>query len=166
MDTSANEIAAVHGSGGDWMEVTPGEVFKIRTSATDTDGIYTILEIIAEPRNGVPMHVHANEEECFVVLEGSLHLTQGEDRLNLLAGDVATVRRGTPHAWCNLSDRPARFLVIFSPGAMEKTFRRIGSMKAADFSAISESAESDGSTIVGPPPYGNIYSVLSPRPRP
>ncbi|MDY6962614.1 MAG: cupin domain-containing protein, partial [Pseudomonadota bacterium] len=100
MDTSANEIAAVHGSGGDWMEVTPGEVFKIRTSATETDGIYTILEIIAEPRNGVPMHVHANEEECFVVLEGSLHLTQGEDRLNLLAGDVATVRRGTPHAWC------------------------------------------------------------------
>lgn len=166
MDTSANEIGAVHSNDGDWMEVTPGEIFKIRTSASETDGVYTMLEIIADPRNGVPMHVHANEEECFVVLEGNLHLTRGEDRLNLFAGDAATVRRNTPHAWCNLSHRPVRFLVIFSPGAMEKAFRRIGSMTDADFSAISETAEGDGSTIVGPPPYGNIYSILSPRPGP
>jgi quercetin dioxygenase-like cupin family protein len=153
------------GASSEWLEITPGERFKFRTSATETDGIYMTLEIIADPRNGVPMHVHANEEECFIVLEGSLYLVNGDQRLNLSAGDVATVKRGTPHAWCNISENSARFLIVFTPGNMEKTFRRIGLMKGGDLAAISETAESDGSTIVGPPPFDDIYSVLSPRPQ-
>jgi mannose-6-phosphate isomerase-like protein (cupin superfamily) len=153
------------GAESGWLEITPGERFKIRTSATETGGVYMTLEIIADPRNGVPMHVHANEEECFIVLEGSLHLVNGDERLNLSVGDVATVKRGTPHAWCNISQNIVRILIVFTPGHMERAFRRIGLMKGGDLTAISESAESDGSTIVGPAPFDDIYSVLSPRPK-
>jgi protein-S-isoprenylcysteine O-methyltransferase Ste14 len=39
----------------------PGERFKIRTSAKETKGIYTMLEVVADPRNGVPIHVHNNQ---------------------------------------------------------------------------------------------------------
>lgn len=165
MNNSANSIAASKDVSSEWVEIIPGERFKIRTSANDTEGIYTILEIMADPRNGVPLHTHANEEEHFVVLEGHLHLVNDGKRLDLSAGDSATVKRCTPHAWCNTSDSIVRFLVVFSPGHMERTFRRIASMVAGDLASISESAESDGSSIVGPPPFANIYSVLSPRPR-
>tara|TARA_R110002020_G_scaffold6321_7_gene26594 strand:- start:1761 stop:2261 length:501 start_codon:yes stop_codon:yes gene_type:complete len=164
MTTLANTMPAPQSPGGAWFEVTPGERFKIRISALDTEDVYATLEITAEPRNGVPMHTHANEEECFVVVEGSLSLVNGAQKLTLSAGDVATVKRGTPHAWANLSDSKVRFLVIFAPGNMEKTFRRISAMTSSDFAAISESAESDGSTIIGPPPFDDIYSVMSPRP--
>ncbi|MBP2551575.1 putative cupin superfamily protein [Neorhizobium galegae] len=160
------KIPGDHGGESEWHEITPGERFRIRTSVVETDGLYMTLEIIADPRNGVPMHVHANEEECFIVLEGSLHLVNGDQRLNLSAGDVATVKRGTPHAWCNISEKSVRILIVFAPGHMERTFRRIGSMKGKDLTAISQSAESDGSTIVGPPPFDDIYSVLSARPMP
>ncbi|MGX9963092.1 cupin domain-containing protein [Roseomonas sp. F4] len=144
--------------------MTPGERFTIRTSIAQTGGIYTMLEIIADPRNGVPMHVHAHEEEHFVILEGSLHLMMGDRQRELGAGDTATVLRGTPHAWANLSDGIVRMLIIFSPGQIEETFRLIGTMQGKDFSAIAASNEAGGSMIVGPSPFAGIHSIMSPRP--
>ncbi len=150
----------------EWWEVTPGEKFTIRTSVKETGGLYTMIEVTAESRNGVPVHTHANEEEHFIVLEGNVHLTNGDQSLTLSTGDSATVKRGTPHAWCNLSDSRVRMLIIFSPGHMEEVFRLIGSTDGGDLAAIAESAKRGGSTIVAPPPFENIYSVMSPRPRP
>lgn len=164
MDSMLNEKPTVSDESGEWWEVTPGERFTIRTSVKQTTGLYTMIEVTAESRNGVPVHTHANEEEHFIVLEGSVHLTNGDQNLTLSAGDSATVKRGTAHAWCNLSDGPARMLIIFSPGDMEEAFRLIGSMDGGDLAAIAESAKSGGSTIVGPPPFENVYSVMSPRP--
>lgn len=164
MDSMLNEKPTVSDESGEWWEVTPGERFTIRTSVKQTTGLYTMIEVTAESRNGVPVHTHANEEEHFIVLEGSVHLTNGDQNLTLSAGDSATVKRGTAHAWCNLSDGPARMLIIFSPGDMEEAFRQIGSMDGGDLAAIAESAKSGGSTIVGPPPFENVYSVMSPRP--
>lgn len=164
MDSMLNEKPTVPDESGEWWEVTPGERFTIRTSVKQTAGLYTMIEVTAESRNGVPVHTHANEEEHFIVLEGSVHLTNGDQSLTLSAGDSATVKRRTAHAWCNLSDGPARMLIIFSPGDMEEAFRLIGSMDGGDLAAIAESAKSGGSTIVGPPPFENVYSVMSPRP--
>lgn len=166
MKTSARNLPVSPDAASQWFEVTPGERFVIRASVAETEGRYTMLEVVADPRNGVPMHVHANEEEHFVILEGRVHLACGDEAVELSAGDAVTVRRGTPHAWCNLSDRLVRMLIIFSPGNLERTFRLIGSLKGADLQAVLESNDGDGSTIVGPPPFEGIYSVLSPRPRP
>ncbi|MDH4441003.1 MAG: cupin domain-containing protein [Rhizobium sp.] len=164
MDTMSHTLPADPDTSGEWWEVTPGEKFTIRTSVKQTGGLYTMIEVTAESRNGVPLHTHANEEEHFIVLEGRVHLTNGDQSLSLSAGDSATVKRDTPHAWCNLSDSDARMLIIFSPGDMEEAFRLIGSIDDGDLAAIAESAKSGGSTIVGPPPFENIYSVMSPRP--
>ncbi|MCS4244970.1 quercetin dioxygenase-like cupin family protein [Rhizobium sp. BIGb0125] len=166
MDASVKMVNKCPGDDSEWWEVTPGERFTIRTSVAVTGGLYTMIEVTAESRNGVPVHTHANEEEHFIVLEGSIHLTNGNQSVTLSAGDSATVKRGARHAWCNLSDNPARMLIIFSPGHMEQAFRLIGSLEGGDLSAIAESAENGGSTIVGPPPFDNIYSVMSPRPSP
>lgn len=165
MDKMLNETKAPALAPEEWWEVTPGERFTIRTSVRQTAGLYTMIEVTAESRNGVPLHTHANEEEHFIVIEGIVHLTNGEQRVTLSAGESATVRRGTVHAWCNLSDSLARMLIIFTPGEMEEAFRAIGSMADGDLAAITDSAKSGGSTIIGPPPFDNIYSVMSPRPK-
>lgn len=89
----------------------------------------------------------------------------GDEKLVLSAGGSATVKRGTAHAWCNLGEKPVQMLMIFSPGHMEKTFRLIGSLKDGDLAAFAELADGGGSTIVGSPPFDNVYSVISPRPK-
>jgi mannose-6-phosphate isomerase-like protein (cupin superfamily) len=109
----------------EWSEVTRGERYVIRTTSEETNGAYSMLEIVADPRNGVPMHIHHNEEEHFIILEGKAFIVNGDSRAEVGAGSSVTIGRGVPHAWCNLSeDVPLRMLVVFSPGGLEELFRK------------------------------------------
>jgi len=148
---------------GQWWVATPGELMKIRITSDETAGVYTIFEALADPRNGVPMHVHANEDEHFLVLEGTLHVANGDERLDVPAGAAVTVKKGIPHAWANLGKTPVRFLIVFLPGRIEEMFREVA---AAEGDVVLSSAASDrfGTIIVGPTLGQGIYSFVSPRP--
>ncbi len=119
---SSKELSSRHPREDEWSEVTRGERYIIRTTSEQTNGAYSLLEVIADPRNGVPMHVHDNEEEHFIVLAGKALIANGDNRVEAGAGSSITIGRGVPHAWCNLSeDVPLRMLVIFSPGGTRRT---------------------------------------------
>ena len=45
-----------------WLQVTPGERLRIRVTSAQTMQAYSVIEIVADPHNGVPLHVHQNEE--------------------------------------------------------------------------------------------------------
>jgi mannose-6-phosphate isomerase-like protein (cupin superfamily) len=143
-----------------WLQVTPGERFRIRTSVKETKGIYTMLELIADPRNGVPMHIHQNEDEHFVVLEGSLHVANGDKRFDAPAGTTVTIKKGVPHAWCNLMGAPLRMLVVFSPGNIEDLFKATAARESDDIATL---AAKYGTLLVGPPLLEEIHTVTSPR---
>jgi mannose-6-phosphate isomerase-like protein (cupin superfamily) len=53
-----------------------------------------MLEVVADPRNGVPMHIHTNEDEHFIVLEGTLRIANGDTTLDAQAGTAITVSKG------------------------------------------------------------------------
>jgi mannose-6-phosphate isomerase-like protein (cupin superfamily) len=156
----AEALPIVNESESEWLQVTPGEHFKIRTSTRDTDGAYAVLEFVVEPRNGVPMHVHDYEEEHFIIVEGTARMANGDRMLDATPGTSVTVSRGVPHAWYNLSDCRLRMLVTFTPGRIEEALRVISSGKAFDLAAISAEY---GGRIVGPPLREDIYTILSPR---
>jgi hypothetical protein len=67
--SSSKESSSGHEREGEWSEVTRGERYIIRTTSQQANGAYSMLEVVADPRNGVPMHVHENEEEHFIILE-------------------------------------------------------------------------------------------------
>jgi mannose-6-phosphate isomerase-like protein (cupin superfamily) len=137
--TSSRKSSAILSGNAEWFEPTPGERFTIRTS-TEAEGNFTILEVVADPRNGMAMHIHKNEDEHFIVLAGTLRIANGETTLDARAGTAVTVSKGTPHAWCNLSDTPVRMLIIFSPGYIEGLFRETVARKSDDeIAAIADS---------------------------
>ena len=144
---------------GEWLQITPGERFKIRTSAEETEEAYTMLELVADPQNGAPMHIHKNEDEHFIVLEGTLHIANGDQTLDAPAGTTVTVRKGVPHAWCNLSETPLRMLLVFSPGQIERLFKEVAARQSDDIAAI---LDKFGCLIVGPALLEGIYSINSP----
>jgi mannose-6-phosphate isomerase-like protein (cupin superfamily) len=145
----------------EWLEMTPGERFTIRTSSRATNDAYVVLEVVAEPGNGVPMHIHENEEEHFIIVDGTAHLANGDKVLDLTAGSAVTVGKGVPHAWCNRTDVPLRMLVIFTPGHIEGLFRATAEEKGdGDLLAI---ANAYGTRIVGPALLEGIYTTLTPR---
>lgn len=78
-----------------------------------------VLESLVDPGQGSSgdLHTHAGDEECVLVLEGSLELFLGADRHHLEVGDSATFDCRTPHRWRNPSAAPARVLWIFTPAS-------------------------------------------------
>ena len=144
----------------EWSEVTPGERFSIRVSSKETNGAYSMLEVVAEHRNGTPMHIHQNEDEHFIILEGSAYFAYGDKTVDAPAGAKVTVGKGILHAWCNLSKSPLRMLVLFTPGGIDELFRTI-----AKRGVINEATLLDkfGTRMVGPALFDNIYTVFSPR---
>jgi mannose-6-phosphate isomerase-like protein (cupin superfamily) len=146
---------------GEWQQVTPGERFRIRVSSAQTMGAYSVLEIVADPGNGVPLHIHNREEEHFIVVEGTLDIASGDRRWDAHAGTSVTVRRGVPHAWCNPSNTPLRMLVVFSPGQIEGLFRTAAGVDDVD--KITAIAARYGTKLVGPPLQGTVHSIHSPQ---
>ena len=145
----------------EWLQVTPGERFRIRVPSAQTMGSYSVLEVVADPHNGVPLHVHNNEEEHFIVLEGTLDIAIGNRRWDAAAGSSAIVKRGEPHAWCNPSDTAVRMLVVFSPGHIEELFRAAAGVDDVD--EIVAIAARHGTQLIGPPLHERVHSIYSPR---
>jgi quercetin dioxygenase-like cupin family protein len=99
----------------EWLETRPGEHCLIRVSAEDTDGLYSLVEIVSSPGDGTPMHVHEKEDEHIIVLEGTARIAYGDKVFDLQAGDIATLRKQIPHAWGNRSNAQLRISVVASP---------------------------------------------------
>ena len=159
---SPKELLNDHEREKEWSEVTRGERYIIRASSEETNGAYSMLEVVADPRNGVPMHIHDNEEEHFIILEGKALVANGDMRREVAAGSSITISRGVPHAWCNLSeDALLRMLVLFSPGGLEALFRESAALEPADKVAM---ANKFGTRIIGPALFDDLYTIMSPRP--
>ena len=146
---------------GEWLQVTPGERFKIRVPSAHTMGAYSMIEIVADPGYGVPLHIHGKEDKHFIVVEGTLDIANGDRRWDAPAGTSVTVRRGVPHAWCNPSDTPLRMLVIFSPGQIDGLFRATAGVDDVD--KITAIAARYGTKLVGPSLQGTVHSIHSPQ---
>jgi quercetin dioxygenase-like cupin family protein len=123
---------------GEWLETRPGEHCLIRVSAKDTHGLYSLVEIVSDPGDGTPMHIHEREDEHIAVLEGTVRITYGDKVFDSQAGDVVTLRKGIPHAWGNRSNAQLRIAMLCFPGGVEEILNLIAKASPADIPALAE----------------------------
>jgi mannose-6-phosphate isomerase-like protein (cupin superfamily) len=150
-----------HENKSEWFQTRPGEHCLIRVSAADTNGAYSLVEIVSDPGDGSPMHVHQNEDKHIVILEGTGRIAYGEQIVDAAVGTAVTLRKGVPHAWCNPSNSPLRMAIIASPGGVEEALRLIAKGGDIDLEAI---AAKVGVRVVGPMPFKDINTATSPHP--
>jgi quercetin dioxygenase-like cupin family protein len=81
----------------------------------------TILETSSAPGFGPPLHRH-RETEVFRVLEGRYLFEVNSRRFEAAAGDLISVPGGDAHAFVNITDKPARQLVMMLPGMDARSF--------------------------------------------
>jgi quercetin dioxygenase-like cupin family protein len=74
---------------------------------------------------GPPRHVHAHEDESFLVLEGEVAFEIDGERVVAGSGASVFAPRNVPHAFRVVSER-AVVLGIITPGAFEEMFRTVG----------------------------------------
>lgn len=139
-----------------------GEVFtflgdrtEVLISDKDTGGAYALIDAVFAPGSGSPPHVHANEDEFFLVIDGEIDFHVDGKVLRAKAGDFVHAYRGTPHFFVNPLDRPSRMQIGILPGHFLNFFREFATpLDAApqppDPVKLTEAAARYGVTIFPP----------------
>jgi len=84
------------------------------------------FETNSAPGQFVPVHIHPNQDEFILVLDGQLELKLDGEWTSAKAGDLVRMPRGIPHGYFNKSDRPTRALFWVSPaGKLEELFEAL-----------------------------------------
>lgn len=113
------------GAEGSRRVAVAGGIYTILLTGADTGGRYCLIEMLVPPGGGPPPHRH-DFEEMFSVLEGEIRLAfRGEDT-TARAGQTVNVPANAPHAFRNVSDRPARLLCMCTPPGQEDFFLEVG----------------------------------------
>ena len=93
-------------------ELTPHETVTVIDSRPEL----LRAEVLYEPEGGMPpSHVHPDQDETFEVLEGTLEIRRGGERLLLGAGDRASIPRGAPHRMAAAKGTRVRALWTTAP---------------------------------------------------
>jgi len=106
-----------------------GAVVLVKASAETTAGAFAIIEEV-DPLD-TPLHVHANEDELFYVIEGEHVFQVGDDEFPSGPGAVVFAPRQVPHAHRRVVPRTGRFLTMVSPAGFERFFRELSTAESA-----------------------------------
>ena len=104
--------------------VEPGEgkrVGNVEFLAESADTERFNLAIIDKtPRSdGPPMHMHANEDDAFYVLEGEMTFLVEDERVVAGPGTFVLVPPGLTHTFANEGDEPVRMLNVHAPAGFD-----------------------------------------------
>ena len=96
--------------------------FRILSPSANSNGRYSLLELVELPGYKTPPHKNPGMDETFYALEGTLELRMAGKTHRLPAGSYVHIPRDTPHAQGSADDKPVRLLVTLSPGEFESFF--------------------------------------------
>ncbi len=107
-----------------------GDLYTIKASGEDTGGAFALIEAVVPPGGGPPPHVHRREDEAFYILDGELLFHADGRDIAAGAGSWVTLARGSLHHFKNVSDRPARMLIVVTPPGWSGTSWRWAGRRA------------------------------------
>ncbi|MFD5316662.1 cupin domain-containing protein [Streptomyces sp. NPDC127098] len=90
-----------------------------------------IAESVLAPHTpGPPQHRHAQHDEGFYVVSGTVRFTVGEDEYDATPGTLVMVPPRAPHTFANVTDQPAVMLSTFTPARYVRYFRDLQALMA------------------------------------
>jgi quercetin dioxygenase-like cupin family protein len=120
--------------------------------ASATNGSYSVTEILSSPGDSTPVHLHENEDEYILVVEGTARVLYGDKTFDATTGTMIGLARGIPHALGNPTDTPIRLLITARPGGVEELLRLIST--SGDQLDLLALANKYAVRRIGPPLFG------------
>ena len=102
-----------------------GSLFEHLLSADESGGLGVSL-VTQPPGIATPLHRHTNEDEAFLLLDGSMTYRAGDDVFRLTAGDFLWLPRGLPHAFRVTGSTPVRFVGFADPRRLFALYDEVG----------------------------------------
>ena len=88
----------------------------LRATAETTNGAFGLVEQVMPSGFASPYHTHHLEDEAFYVLDGEMAFVCGGTWTVAKPGTFVFGPRDIPHGFKVLGDRPARMLLLCTPG--------------------------------------------------
>jgi quercetin dioxygenase-like cupin family protein len=134
-------------------DVLPGPAGMMRAGGDQTAGRYDFMVSTIPYLAGPPLHVHDEQDDAFLVLDGVLTIQVGDDLVDLHPGDFASVPPGVAHTFSNIraDQAPVRAVNLMTPGGFDAYFRDMMSLAGQpDQETMNEIGRRHGITWVGP----------------
>lgn len=116
---------------------------RVMLTTEQTGGALAAVFARHEPGQGPINHVHYEQEEYFLVLEGTYEITLGDITRIGGHGTLCFIPRGCIHSFKNIGETTASMLDWSNPGGQDKYFRTIhelakgGGFEGADIVELS-----------------------------
>ncbi|MFD8542507.1 cupin domain-containing protein [Streptomyces sp. NPDC059649] len=105
---------------------------RVLEDGSNTGHRLGIAESVLAPHTpGPPQHRHAQHDEGFYIISGTVRFTVGEKDYDATAGTLVMVPPGAPHTFANVTDQPAVMLSTFTPDLYVQYFRDLRDMIAS-----------------------------------
>lgn len=104
------------------LDMGGGSVLALRVTGAESDGRVTVIEGVVH-EGGPPLHVHDDEDEVVIVLDGRLAYRVGDDSGEIGPGGLLWLPRNLPHAIAQVGSEPCRFITVVTPAGIEDFFR-------------------------------------------
>jgi quercetin dioxygenase-like cupin family protein len=122
----------------------------VHLDSAHSDEAIGVIEISLPPMwDGPPLH-HHDFDEAFYVLDGELTFQLGDEVATAGPGSLTFAPRGSIHTLANMSDAPARYLLICTPGGFERMFSRMAARAAGVEPSVEARKPFPETTMVGP----------------
>ncbi len=114
---AVDEIPPGQGPAAWWFTT---DLYVAKLLAEQTDGAFTLVEVTAAPQSPPLAHMHHSEDEIYYVLDGQFEFMDEDRTFTAGAGSLVHLRKDRFHYHRNPGDAPARALVLYRPGGIEK----------------------------------------------
>ena len=105
--------------------------FTIKVLTSETNGSYTILDVLHPPKLGPALHIHPKGSETFYIIEGDYEFILDDKSVRGKCGDVIFVPKEALHRFV-VGDKGGHALVISPPG-LEFYFFKVNYLTKAKF---------------------------------
>ena len=97
-----------------------GTLGIIRIPGAAVGGRFALVEFLFPRGASPPLHTHP-QDESYILLDGSMTIVAGGERLELATGGTAAVPMGLPHTF-RVNSETARVLLLSTPAGIEQLF--------------------------------------------
>ena len=100
--------------------------FTIKVITSETNGSYTILDVLHPPKLGPALHIHPKGSETFYIVEGDYEFILDGKSVTGKPGNIIFVPKETPHRF--LVGHKGGHAIVISPPELEFYFFKVSEL--------------------------------------
>ena len=123
MEDRMTRVSIVGPDEGEVLLLGPTRMRILEDGSTTGHRLGLAESVIAPHTDGPKQHRHAQHDEGFYVVSGTVRFTVGDTSYDAPAGTLVMVPTGAPHTFTNVTDEPTVLLSTFTPDLYVQYFR-------------------------------------------